>query len=289
MALVTGAAGIIGPAITKELRTNGWRVIATDRSQECFDLYEKAFGEAVDADEIVAADLGSQDSCTTLIREIEFNHGRLSAIVNGAAFNTVLPLSAITEMEMRRLFAVNFMAPIFLAQAALPSLIKNRGAIINLSSVLVDEPRPGGLLYACSKASLEKATQIMALELIKNGVRVNNIRIGRVPGYAFLRNTIKELSADLAQQMVRELLAERIEEMERKCGAQGVGRPEDIAKTISFLLSPAARFINGQTLVLDGGFCADSTPAKTIPFDQKIAEWLERHATQIEELCELSK
>lgn len=282
LVLITGAAGIIGPAIAKALCANGWRVIATDQSQENFELYQKAFGVPIEADEIIAANLGSQRECMSLINRIESTHGSLYAIINGAAINQSPPFSAITEADTVRHFSVNAFAPIFLAQAARSSLCKNFGSIINLSSVLVDEVQDGGLLYACSKVSLERATKAMAFELWNDGIRVNCLRIGRVPGYAFIRKTIKDLPVDYARRMVREILAEYVNDLERQHGRQAVGRPEDIANAIVFLLSAEARFVNGQTLVIDGGFRPGvrqaEAPAQSISLEQRISRWSAQHS-----------
>ena len=282
LALVTGAAGIIGPSIAAALSAKGWRVIATDEGEENFELYEKAFGMPVQAEEIITANLGSQSECASLINRIESTHGSVHAIINGAAINQSPPFSAITEADTIRHFSVNAFAPIFLAQAARSSLCKNSGSIINLSSVLVDEVREGGLLYACSKASLERATKVMAFELWNDGVRVSCLRIGRVPGYAFLRNAIKQLTADQSRRMVHDVLAEYLGDLERQHGRQAIGRPEDIANAIVFLLSSEARFINGQTLVIDGGFHPGvrQTEAATpsISLDQRISRWSEQNS-----------
>lgn len=274
--LLTGAAGIIGPGLSRILRQKGWRVIATDRSQDCFDLYEKAFGHRVEADAIYPANLEQEDACRELVENVERDHGPISAIVNGATYSPALKLPDIVASEIERCFAVNFAAPIFLVQAALPSLIETRGSVINFSSVLVTEPRKGSLLYACSKAGLEKASEVMALELSASGVRVNTIRIGRVPGFAYLRDTIKILPQPLAQKIVEDLLPQRLEEMRSSFGDLAVGTPEDIAETVAFLLSPAARFINSQTLVLDGGYRPDPPPSKQA-LEDKIQDWLEKN------------
>lgn len=280
LALVTGAAGIIGPGIIAELRQQGWRAVATDRDLDSFALYHKALGRPVEADAILPADLSRQEVCEHLVRQVEADHGPLSAIVNGAAYNPALDLTELTEPDVQRSLAVNFAAPLYLTQAALPSLIQNAGSVIHLSSVLVTEPRKGSLLYACAKAGLEKAAEIMALELLDSGVRVNTIRIGRVPGFAFLRETLKKLPDHLARKIVQDLMPRRMEDMRRTCGERAIGTPRDIAQTVAFLLSPAARFINGQTLVLDGGYHPDTrlnaVPGK--PYAEHIAEWLRQNA-----------
>jgi NAD(P)-dependent dehydrogenase (short-subunit alcohol dehydrogenase family) len=282
LALVTGAAGIIGPAIVSALKSRGWRVVAADQSDASFQLHEKAFGVPVDADAVFTADLGSQRECVALVERIESAHGDLHAIIHGAALNQSRAFSSLTEEDALRHFSVNTFAPIFLAQAALPSLQANQGNVVLLSSVLVDEIREGVLLYACSKAAMERAAEAMAFELWDHGVRVNSLRIGRVPGYAFLRETVEKLPPDLARRMVRDVLAEYVADLEGRYGKQGVGRPEDIANAVVFLLSREARFINGETLTLDGGLRPGSRPSRvsnpSISLDQRIGKWMEQNS-----------
>lgn len=287
LALVTGAAGIIGPAIVNRLQSDGWRVIATDRTAESFALYAKAFGGPLTATDILPADLSSQAGCEELVRRIEARHGDLTALVNGAAYNPHLALEAITETDAVRLMAVNFLAPIFLVQAAAAGLKRTCGSVVNLSTVLVDEPRRDGLLYASSKAALETASQILAMTLKDSLVRVNIIRIGRVPGYAYLRERITNLTDADARDMVAEMLAERAAAMEKRLGPLSVGYPRDIANGVAWLVSAEARFVNAQTLVLDGGYRLEAPPPTpgVAPVDQRIAHWLEKRAAQSETPC----
>lgn len=269
-ALVTGAAGIIGPGIIAVLQQKGWRVVATDRTFESFELHEKALGERSTADCILPADLGSQKACHALIETVSRECGELGAIVNGAAFNNPLPLAGMEEEAIQQSFAVNFAAPLHLARAAQSALSKNKGAIVNLSSVLVGQPRRNNILYACSKAALETATTIMGMEM--EGVRVNAIRIGRVPGYAFMRRLLPTLPVEVAQKMVREIHARRVDELKKRLGEQAIGRPEDIGQMVAFLLSPEARFLNGRTFTLDGGY--NPEPRENTPsFDEIISDW----------------
>ena len=286
LALVTGAAGIIGPAIVAHLREKGWRVAATDLDENCFQLYERVAGGPLEAEAIFPADLSKPNACRELVGSVEESQGPLTAIVNNAAINIPAALDTLHESQFRQAFAVNFEAPIYLVQAALPSLIENSGGIVNISSVLVSELRKANTLYACSKAALEKATEIMSLELTELGVRANSIRIGRVPGYALMREKLAGLSPDAAKKLAHELLPKRLEVMRQLLGDHAIGSPADVARTVSFLLSEDSRFINGQTIVLDGGYrhneslsdqCRDTTA-------KLVSDWLQANGSSTQSL-----
>ncbi|MFV0337350.1 MAG: SDR family NAD(P)-dependent oxidoreductase [Chthoniobacterales bacterium] len=278
LALITGAAGIIAPTIIKRLRDKGWRVAATDYSADTFDLYEKVFGGPIEAEGIFYSDLSKENACEKLVREVEEKLGPLSALINNAALNIRSSFRDIKESNLRKLLAINFEAPILLSQAALPSLIQNKGHIINVSSIMVSEAVEGSLLYISSKAALEKASRIMARELVKEGVRVNTIRVGSVPGYAFLRDVLEQLSPELARKMVAEIMAERMHLISETLGEKAVGTPDDIANTLSYLLSPESSLINGQTIVLNNVYLlSDMNGLISINLQNLIDAWLKKN------------
>lgn len=253
VALVTGAAGIIGPGICSVLRADGWAVAAADRSPEEFELTAR-FQEPVEAEAYFYADLADGDACERLVAEVEAKLGPIALLVNNAAMPQ--PKSApggITHADYQRLLAVNLMAPYFLTQSALPSLKSARGSVVMISSGLAHAPFEGATLYGVSKAALERQTEYLAFELAASGVRVNGIRVGSVPGAHFMRSTLQDLPEEQARTLHDGVMAAHRTDVAGEGELPLLGRPEDIGHAIRFLASPEARMINGCILPVDGG------------------------------------
>ncbi len=276
--LVTGATGIIGPAIVETLARAGWQVAATDQTVENLTLCEHLTGRKLPAALFVASDLSTREGTIALVREVEAKLGRLSAIVNAAVVNHGRSLDDLAEAEAHKEMAVNFLAPLWLMQTALDSLRTNRGSIVNFSSIRTVAPRRNSLIYSCTKIALEKATEILAGDLLQDGVRVNAIRIGIVPGNHYLREAARSVSPELAQQMVGELLPRHIERMQESVGAECVGSPGQIARWVAILLDPKNGFLNGETITLDGGYSRKMpSPLGSKTSAEDLDNWRKKH------------
>jgi NAD(P)-dependent dehydrogenase (short-subunit alcohol dehydrogenase family) len=250
-ALVTGAAGRIGPAICRELQSRGWRVAAAGRTKQSFEAHPH-FPAAV----LLEGDLRKVADCRHLVAAAEEALGPLSLLVNNATGNNVSPASLAEASPdfCLKVLQVDLLAAVYLAQAALPSLRANKGGIINISSVSVRHFLKGNFIYSAAKAALETLTESLAFELQDDGVRVNAVRVGAVPNPAFVRSAVAGLEPELARRIEVDVMEEYLVEL----GRRGVhyGSPDDVAGAVAFLASPAARFINGSVIPTDGGFFA---------------------------------
>jgi NAD(P)-dependent dehydrogenase (short-subunit alcohol dehydrogenase family) len=256
VALVTGAAGTFGPFICAALQSEGWKVAAAGRTAQSI---EGRFwsGKPYPADALLGADLADPKQCETLVKEAESSLGPLSLLVNNATANSsaLQPagLADVSPDYCRRVFDVDLLAAIHLAKAALPSLISNRGQIINIGSVMVSNFGSGSFVYSAAKAALETITKALAYELLPQGVRVNCVRLGWVPGDKFLRPNLAALDAKTAARLRDDVMRQHIEEI---CQTLPCADGHEAAAVVSFLASPAASFINGAILPADGGYGA---------------------------------
>ncbi len=167
--------------------------------------------------------------------------GGIDVLVNNAGITMNMPFEKVSAEQFDILYHVNVRAPFFLTQALLPELEKSSGVIINTSSIHAYEGYTEHSVYAGTRGAIVSYTRQLAIELAPRGVRV----VGLAPGAVPVENHFKAVPEIDPKQMIAE------------CG-KGIpcgfaGTPEDIASVALFLASPGARYIVGQTLVVDGG------------------------------------
>lgn len=235
--LVTGGAQGIGLAIAAAFARLGAAVVIADRQeQKSRDSAARLRGEGLRVD-AVACDLAEPESAAALVDTTTQLHGRLDVLVHNAAYFPLTPFSEIDAPLLQRTLGVNLMAPFFLARAARPWM-RGGGRILVTSSVT--GPRvayPGLAHYAASKAGVNGFIRAAALELAADGITVNGVEPGMIRTPAMDNLGDKEVSQAIAAAVPLGRL----------------GEPEEIAGAMLFLASPAAAYITGQTLVVDGG------------------------------------
>ena len=239
VALVTGAQQGIGRATALTLARQGH-----DLALHYLD--DEAAATAL-AGEIAAlgrtatlhrADLREAGTAGTLVGAAFAAHGRLDAVVNNAGIWHRSAFSDLTVDLWDLTLDVNLLAAVFVTQAAVALMRKTgtKGAIVNVSSVAA-YGNPRGIHYSASKGGLDAMTRAIALDVARDGIRVNGVAPGMVL-------TAQALEGD------------PIEELERIAAgtvAGRIGRPEEIASVIAFLVSDAASFVHGEVIQANGG------------------------------------
>ncbi|TCO70347.1 L-iditol 2-dehydrogenase [Rhodovulum euryhalinum] len=245
VALVTGGARGIGRAICAAYVREGARVAVADRLEADARETAAALGGNAMAVGMDVTDLGS---IATGVRAVEDAWGGIDILVNNAGIFNMAPLGEITPEDYRRQFDVNVGGTIFAAQAVVPGMRRRGGGcIINFSSQAGRRGEPNITIYCSTKAAVISVTQSLALELAKDGIRVNAI----APG------VIDTPMWDVVDGLFAKYENREKGEKKRLVGEAvplgHMGTPEEIADPAVFLASDDARYITAQTLNVDGG------------------------------------
>ncbi len=235
--LVTGGAKRVGAAIVRRLHAAGANVAIHCRASVHdalalrAQLNEKRPGSAC----TIQANLLDIAALPRLVEETLRQFGQLDALVNNASSFYPTPLEKADEQQWNDLIGTNLKAPVFLAQAAAAELRRRQGCIVNIVDIHADFPMRGHLLYDIAKSGLAGLTRALAQELAPE-VRVNGVS----PGVSLW----PEHAAWQDDEQRRGIVAQTLLKRE--------GEPEDIARTVQFLIADAP-YITGQVIAVDGG------------------------------------
>ena len=241
VALVTGAASGIGRATAQRLWSEGASVFGVDRSSEGLaslgiELGPERFASLV-------ADLTEPGQCTASVDACITRFGRLDSLGNVAGISRAERFEDISADGYRQMMAVNFEVPLFLTQAALPHLKATGGNVVNIASMAGLIGQAYTLVYCASKAAVVAMTKSLAMELLREGVRVNAIAPGSTA-------TPLAESFQLPEGIDFDLVKRYIPLSPRTATA------EDVASLFAYLASDEARSIHGAVISVDNGATA---------------------------------
>ncbi len=239
VALVTGAYRGLGFAIARGLGEAGATVVLNGRKAEALDAAVRTLTNAGVRASKCVFDVADGAAVRAGVAAIEREHGHLDIVVNNAGIQRRGPLVDFKQQDWDDIIATNLTAPFLVSQAALPGMIARRsGKIIHIASLMSDLARPTVVPYTAAKGGVRQLTRGMAVELAPHNIQVNAI----APGY-------------FATEMNRALI-DNVEFNAWVCKRTPAGRwgdPAEIAGLAVFLASPAANYITGQSIVIDGG------------------------------------
>ena len=238
--LVTGGASGIGLAIAAEFLSEGARVLVADRDADGLARLEERLGggESLLA---IETDLAEPDAPAALGAEAERRLGGVDVLVNNAGLMRQTPALEITVAEWDELFAVNLRAVFFLTQAVAARMAeRGAGAVVSISSVNALRTEAPEAHYNATKAGIVSVMRSFATELSHRGVRFNCVAPGETVG---AEEAAGYTDADRAR--TREYLL--------RVPLRRVGLPSEMARVVCFLASDDASYVNGQTIVADGG------------------------------------
>jgi NAD(P)-dependent dehydrogenase (short-subunit alcohol dehydrogenase family) len=228
VAIVTGGAQGIGAAIARGLGAEGATVVVADLAPP---------------EDGIRADVSSEDDVARMVAETLERHGRIDVLVNNAGLYASLEMRPFTEIpldEWRQVMDVNVASMFLTCRAVVPAMREQGGGrIVNISSGTPFRGVPFLLHYVTSKGAIVALTRSLAKELGKDGIHVNCV----APGFT-MSDGVKS-HPDVIEKLRDVSIAARTIQRDQV--------PEDVVGAVVFLCSPAADFVTGQTMVIDGG------------------------------------
>jgi len=245
-AIVTGASSGIGKGIAIVLAREGYSLSTVyhsndDGIRDLSETLRDRYGCRLHA---VKGDLADPCFVERYAREAIHALGKVDLLVNNAGTGYAAKLIEMKSEDMLSFINVDFVAPILMMKIVGRHMLENgiKGNLINITSTRAERAYPHDSLYGGMKAALQRASQSIAIELAKEGIRVNNV----APGATELERVSDEYYQKLGQ----------------KIPLRRVGKPEDIGEAVNWLASDAASYITGISLKVDGGLILPGMPEK---------------------------
>lgn len=251
--LITGGGSGIGRGIADLLSSLGAHVVLASRKLERVEAAAAEIRAAGGRASAVAVDVRDPERVQAVVAEVHGAHGRIDLLVNNAAGNFYAPSESLSANAWKSVIEIDLYGTFFCSQAVLPVMrAHGGGSIVNISMTLHYRGWPLMAHATAAKAGIDALTKTLALEWARDRVRINAIAPGPIPTEGVKKAFTPPPDAggvvDLfAQERAMEAYAKKMIPLQR------FGTPEDIANMVAYLASPAAAWITGAIMVVDGG------------------------------------
>jgi 3-oxoacyl-[acyl-carrier protein] reductase len=241
VAVVTGASKGIGAAIAKALGAEGASVVVNyassrEGAERVVKEIESRGGRAV----AVQGDVAKAADVKRLFAEAKKAYGHVDVLVNNAGVFDFAPIEGVTEAEFHREFGINVLGPILAIQEGVKHFNGSGASVINVSSVVSEDPVPNSVVYSSTKAALDSVTRVLARELGPRKIRVNTLAPGGVETEGAIKAGV--VGSDFEKAIVAKTPLGRF------------GQPDDIAKVAVFLASDDSAWLTGERIQAAGGY-----------------------------------
>jgi len=240
VALVTGGSSGIGAAVALQLAQAGAQVVITGRHETTL----KASAARHPGLGYIVADVARPEDAVRSLGEVKKRFGRLDALINNAGILEMVSLNDAAPEHVRRIWETNVDGLIQTTRAALPLLRESKGAIVNLTTIIADQPFANMSVYCASKAAVLALTRSWAQELAPEGIRVNAVSPGPIETPMFSSEKLG-IPVPAVEQLAASVLG--------MIPLKRFGKPEEVAQVIAFLASPASSYVSGAQYTVGGG------------------------------------